>query len=93
MARGINWRPTVTKGHDLPIPESRPDVLQKILKRLDKEGPFLQRYSNGEFITSSIAVARTLEECKKVQVLDCAGHVIHYDPVNKLFWRHGGSFD
>ena len=90
---GFGYRePAVTRGEDKPIPENRPEVLQKILAKL-QEGPFLQQYSNGEFTSSSIAVAKTFEECKNVRVLETPGYTVHFDPVNNLFWRRGGCFD
>jgi hypothetical protein len=93
MARRYSYRePAVTRGPDKAIPETRQPVLAKILEKLEK-GPFLQQYSNGEFTSSSIAVGLTLEACKGVRVLECAGYTVHYDPVLELFWRHGGSFD
>lgn len=85
--------PAVTRGEDKPVPERRPEILTKIVKKLDDAGPFLQQYSNGEFTSNSLAVARTLEECKAVRVLESPGYQVHYDPVNNLFWRHGGCFD
>lgn len=87
------WRePAVTRGPNMPLPESRPEIVAKILARLEN-GPFLQQYSNGEFTSSSIAVGRTLEACKGVRVLECAGYTVHYDEKLDLFWRRGGSFD
>jgi hypothetical protein len=83
----------VKAGPDMPIPESRPDVLKKIQERLDAEGSFRQNYSNGEFISSSIAVSRTFEGCKSVQVLECPGYTIHFDSAQNLYWRRGGCFD
>jgi hypothetical protein len=83
----------VTAGSDQGIPESRPDVLKKIQERLDAEGSFRQNYSNGEFISSSIAVSRTFEGCKSVQVLECPGYTIHHDVEHDLYWRRAGCFD
>jgi hypothetical protein len=83
----------VKAGPDMPIPENRPDVLKKINARLDEKGAFLQQYSNGEFTSSSLAIGRTFDECRSVQVLECAGYTIHHDPVLDIYWRKGGCFD
>lgn len=92
--RGFRYRePTVTRGPDMPIPETRPDVLKGMLDRLDREGAFLKRYSNGEFTSSSLAIARTEHECKRVQVLECPGYTVHFDAANNVFWRRGGCWD
>jgi len=77
----------------MSIPETRKDVLKKIVAKLDKDGPFLQHYSNGEFTTSSLAIAKTFDECARVQVLECPGYTVHYDEILDLFWRRGGCFD
>lgn len=91
---GINYRePVVTRGEDKPIPEDRQEILEKIDRRLDTEGAHLQRYSNGEFTSSSLAVGRTFEDCVSVQVLETPGYTIHYDACLNLFWRRGGCFD
>lgn len=83
----------VKAGPDMLIPEARTEILKSIQERLDREGSFLQRYSNGEFTSSSIAVSRTFDGCKSVQVLECPGYTIHHDVEHNLFWRRGGCFD
>ena len=83
----------VKAGPDEPIPEDRPDVVDKIKARLDKDGSFLQHYSNGEFTSSSVAFSRTYEGCKSVQVLECPGYTIHHDTALDIYWRRGGCFD
>lgn len=96
MARGRRFsyrEPAVTLGTPMPIPEVRSEVLQKIDERLDTKGPFLQEYSNGEFTSSSLAVARTFDECKAVRTLDGAGYTIHHDAVLNIYWRKGGCWD
>ena len=60
--------PQVTLGKPLPIPETRPAILVKILDRLCSTGAFLQEYSNGEFISASTAVGLTFEQCKAVHL-------------------------
>ena len=85
--------PEVVQGPDAPIPEERPDVLEKILNRLTTEGAHLQQYSNGEFTTSSLAVGLTFDDCKGVQVLETPGYTVHYDKALGLFWRQGGCWD
>lgn len=83
----------VKAGPDEPIPETRPDVLTHIKDRLEKEGSFLMQYSNGEFTSSSLAISKTYEGCKSVQVLETPGYTIHHDVANDLYWRRGGCFD
>lgn len=85
--------PAVTQGPDMPIPEARPDVLEKIVDRVTAEGAFLQRYSNGELTVSSLAVGLTFEACKGVPVLEAPGHTVHYDKALGLYWRRAGSWD
>ena len=89
------WRePPVTLGTPQPIPEKRPEILAKIVAKLEAQPEgFRQDYSNGEFISSSLCIARTFEACKAVRTLDTNSYTVHYDEVNKLFWRHGGCFD
>lgn len=89
LSPGDSW----SRHADLPIPESRPDVLKKIQERLDAEGSFRQNYSNGEFISSSIAVSRTFEGYRGVEVLECPGYTIHHDVEHNLYWRRAGCFD
>lgn len=83
----------VKAGPDQAIPETRPEMLKKIQERLDSDGSFLQRYSNGEFTSSSIAVSRTFDGCRSVEVLETPGYTIHFDKEQNLFWRRGGCFD
>jgi len=86
--------PTVTLGTEMPIPEKRPEVLAKIVARLEeKPEGFRFNYSNGEFITSSLACARTFEGCAKVASLDTSDYTVHFDPVTKIYWRNTGCFD
>ena len=86
--------PTVTLGPEAPIPEKRSATLAKIKARLvECPGGFRFSYSNGEFITSSLCIAKTFEDCKAVRTLDTNSYVVHYDPATELFWRHGGFFD
>lgn len=85
--------PPVTQGPDMPIPEARPEVLEKIVDRLAKEGAFLQRYSNGEFTASSLALGLTLEGCMGVQVLETPGRTVHFDKELGFYWRQGGCWD
>lgn len=85
--------PPVTRGKDEHIPEHRPEILAKIKKEVAEKGSYLQKYSNGEFISSSIACGRTYEECLACEVLDGAGYTIHFDTVNGIYWRRGGCFD
>lgn len=85
--------PEVTLGEPKPLPETRPEIVAKIVARLDATGPFRQNYSNGEFITSSLAIARTFEEAKAVQALDTSSYTVHYDENLKIYWRRTGSFD
>lgn len=85
--------PSVTQGPDQPIPETRPEVLEKIVERLTTEGAHLQRYSNGEFTVSSLAVGLTFEDCKGVQVLETPGYTVHYDKALGIYWRQGGCWD
>ena len=80
-------------GPDMPIPEDRPEILEKIQARLDKDGSFLQQYSNGEFTSSSLAISRTFDGCRGVHVLECPGYTIHFDAAQNLWWRRGGCFD
>ena len=89
------WRePEVKLGEPKPIPESRPEVLAKILAKLEAQPEgFRQDYSNGEFISSSLCIAKTFEACKKVRTLDTNSYTVHHDEKNGLFWRHGGFFD
>ncbi len=92
--RRMTYRePAVTQGPDQPIPETRPEVLARIKERLEREGAFRQEYSNGEFISSSLAVGKTFEACKAVRTLDGAGYTVHWDEKNQLFWRRTGCFD
>lgn len=91
-SRSFYREPAVTLGEPKPMPEARPEVVAMIVERLEK-GAFLQQYSNGEFTSSSIAVARSFEKCKNVQVLECAGYTVHHDVTLAIFWRRGGSFD
>jgi len=89
-----SWPPPVTKGPNAPIPEKRPEVLAKIIARLEeKPQGFRFNYSNGEFISSSLCVARTFEDVAKVEALDTPDYKAYYDEANKLWWRHGGCFD
>jgi hypothetical protein len=91
---GNVWRGRgVEPGQDQALPESRPDVLKSIQERLDNEGAFLQRYSNGEFISSSYAIGRTYEECSRVPVLETPGYTVHFDAANNLYWHRGGCSD
>lgn len=86
--------PEVTLGKPEPIPERRPEILEKILKKLEAQPEgFRQDYSNGEFISSSLCIAKTFEACKAVRTLDTSSYTVHYDEKNQLFWRHGGCFD
>ncbi len=85
--------PSVTQGPDQPIPETRPEVLEKIVERLTTEGAHLQRYSNGEITTSSLAVGLTFEDCKGVQVLETPGYTVHFDRALGVYWRQGGCWD
>lgn len=91
--RGGYREPPVTRGADAPLPESRHDVRARLLARLDREGAFRQDYSNGEFTSSSLVVARTMEDALRVAVLEAPGYTVHFDAVNNVFWRRGGSFD
>lgn len=90
-----NWRePEVTLGEPKPIPEKRPEIIQKILSKLEAQPEgFRQDYSNGEFISSSLCIAKTFEDCKKVRTLDTNSYTVHFDEANGLYWRHGGFFD
>jgi len=89
-----NYRePTVTQGPDAPIPETRQDVLFRIIEQLDAKGPFRKDFSNGEFTSSSLALAYSFADCLKIQVLECPGYTIHKDPVLGIFWRRGGCWD
>lgn len=91
--RSIYREPTVTLGEPKPMPEKRQDVIDRMLSRLAEQGPFLMQFSNGEFVSSSIALARTFEECAKVRVLEAPGYTVHHDEKLGVFWRRGGSFD
>lgn len=94
-AYDLQWHPpAVTLGEPKAIPEPRPEVLAKIVARMDAEPTgFLFTYSNGEFISSSLCIARTFEDCKAVRTLDTSSYTVHFDAATKLFWRHGGFFD
>lgn len=83
--------PEVKRGEDLLIPETRQEVLSRIIEKLDKDDPFLQQYSNGEFTSSSLTVAYSFEECKKVRVLETPGYTVHKDPILGIFWRRCGQ--
>lgn len=88
------WREVeVTLGEPKPLPESRPEIISKIIDRLNRDGPFRQQYSNGEFVTSSLAIARTFEEAKAVPTLDTSSYTVHYDAALNVYWRRTGSFD
>jgi len=97
IAKAMNlgaWvAPTVVRGADKPIPETRPEILERMVERLTTKGAYLHRYSNGEFTSSSLALGLTLEDCRGVQVLETPGTTIHFDWALGVFWRHGGSFD
>jgi len=91
---GSYREPEVTLGAPQVIPEKRPNVLEKILKRLEeKPEGFRFDYSNGEFTSSSLCIAKTFEDCKNVRTLDTNSYTVHHDEANNLFWRHGGCFD
>ena len=88
--------PRVRDGGELALPESRPDVITRILQRLDEAsgGPTRQDYSNGEFVSSSLILGRTLAQVADRRMdLEAAGHTAHWDPKLGLWWRRGGSWD
>jgi hypothetical protein len=94
MARSHYREPTVTRGPDQALPEKRPNVIEKIKARLvEKPKGFRFDFSNGEFISSSLCIASTFEDCKAVRTLDTSSYTVHFDPTLKVFWRHGGCFD
>lgn len=82
----------VTRGDDEELPEQREEVVEQ-LTDLALSGGGLQRFSNGEFISSSLAVGVTFEDCARVPVLDGASHLVHFCPKTEIFWRRGGCMD
>lgn len=89
--------PKVQMGGKDKLPESRSEVIFKILDRLTGAGApeaIRQEYSNGEFITSSLIIGTTLAAVSdRKHDLDGAGHTAYFDPDLGLWWRRGGCFD
>lgn len=92
-----NYRPPdITKGTPKAIPETRKDVVKKILKRVkDAKGKSIRfDYSNGEFITSSLVVGPTFNSVTDRSIdLDTSYDIAHRDSKLKVWWRHGGFSD
>ena len=85
-------KPDLMLAEPAPLPENREGVLNSIKERL-KKGSFRQDYGNGEFICSSLCIAKTLEELKRVETLEGESFVAHYDEKLEVYWRQGGCFD
>ncbi len=89
----------VTRGGEKPLPESRPDVVKKMLDRLAQEEQagrkaFRQEFSNGEFTASSLIIGREFTAVANRRMdLECASNEAFYDPKLAIYWRQGGSFD
>lgn len=95
MARRTVWRPpTVKNGGSQPLRETRPDVLERMLARLEKEGTYRQDYSNGEFTSRSVVLSKTFEgAADRKWDLECAHDVAHFDSKLVVWHRETGSFD
>lgn len=95
--RGFS-QPHVVLGPDKPIPETRAEILERMVDAVTDPGnasqAYRQNFSNGEFISRSLIVGATFGAAANRGLdLDGAGHVVHRDPGTGLFWRTGGSFD
>lgn len=95
-ARGYR-PPPVTSGGEGQIPETRPEVLEKIRARIETTTygeAFRQDYSNGEFTVSSLIIGRTFDAVKDAELeLEVSGRVAYFDLKLGVWWRQGGSFD
>ncbi len=84
---------SLNNGGPRPLPETRPDILVRMQSEVNSHTGYLQTYSNGEFISRSLAVANTLENLQKVRTLDNPSNTAYWCSTNKLWWREGGCFD
>lgn len=89
--------PSVTDGGQRSLPESREDIVSKIMDQLTASGAkpaIRQEYSNGEFISSSLIVGTSFAAvADRALDLDGAQHVAFFDSDLGLWWRRGGCFD
>lgn len=76
------------------LPEKRPDVIARTMGNLETDGLYQIKYTNGEFITGSVVVGKTLKAVQdRKWDLECAHRTVRYDRQLQVFWRRTGSFD
>jgi hypothetical protein len=86
--------PKIINGGEKPLPETREEVLNKYVPRLEEKDPVSIHYSNGEFISRSLILSKSFYGiCNRSLDLESSSFTAFLDEEKKLWWREGGCFD